>query len=257
MKHFYEQVQEGLTEYVRTILIIEGHAEAGCKDLPAFTNGPTLYFSSEKETNEEIITQLSAFFKSPDSSWSVNEQTTIIAYFFKPFAMAGLLNVSAAKLAESTLDLSTWNPGKYTALHKELLDATGTAEKIQVLDHFLLQQLKENQEVCKIIHYATDQLMHHSGKEIIPELLKTLALNERTFQRIFKKYVGITPTKFRRICQFQQSFEQLRGKEYNTISEVAYENGFADQSHFIRSFKEFTDTTPQDYLKKGLKNKKQ
>lgn len=258
MKHFYEPPHEGLTDYVRTILILEGRAETASKDLPAFTNGvPTLYFRSEKGVNEEKTIQLTTFIKSTDNVWSVNEQTTIVAYFFKPFALAGLLNIPAAQLAKTTLDLSVWNPAQYTVLKKHLLHAPDTLEKIKLLDHFLLQQLKENQAVCHIIRYATDHIMHDSGKEIIPGLLKNLALNERTFQRIFKKYVGVTPTKFRRICQFQQSFGQLRGKDYNNLSEVAYENGFADQSHFIRSFREFTETTPNDYLKNGLKHKKQ
>jgi AraC-like DNA-binding protein len=97
--------------------------------------------------------------------------------------------------------------------------------------------------------------MNNSSKEIIAEILDSLDINERTFQRMFKKYVGITPTQYRRICQFQQSFGQLREKQFHKISEVAYDNGFADQSHFIRSFKEFTQITPNDYLKKGLKNK--
>jgi len=31
------------------------------------------------------------------------------------------------------------------------------------------------------------------------------------------------------------------------LSDVAYENGYADQSHFIRSFREFTGYTPSQY----------
>jgi AraC-like DNA-binding protein len=48
----------------------------------------------------------------------------------------------------------------------------------------------------------------------------------------------------------------VRSKEFQTLADVAYDNGFADQSHFIRSFKEFTETTPNTYLRSGLKEKK-
>jgi AraC-like DNA-binding protein len=65
--------------------------------------------------------------------------------------------------------------------------------------------------------------------------------------------VGITPSQYRRICQFQGSFMQLRYKEFETLSDIAFDNGFSDQSHFIRSFKEFAATTPMGYLKEGLK----
>jgi AraC-like DNA-binding protein len=258
MKHRYAKPNKTLTEYVRTVLIMEGFSKTDSNDLPVWTNGiPTLFCKTEKnKDNYENVAQLALFGKSPADVWTVDKQTTIISYFFKPFAVAGLFNIPANKLSEKPFDLSILYPHKYTALKTQLIYATDTLRKIEVLDNLLIQQLNENQQVCKIIQYATDQIMNNSGKEIISEILATLTLNERTFQRIFKKYVGITPTQYRRICQFQQSFGQLQEKQFNKIAEVAYDNGFADQSHFNRSFKEFTQTTPTDYLIKGLTEKK-
>jgi AraC-like DNA-binding protein len=47
----------------------------------------------------------------------------------------------------------------------------------------------------------------------------------------------------------------VKNGEFDKLTDVAYKTGFADQSHFIRSFKEFTQITPNDYLKSGLKDK--
>jgi AraC-like DNA-binding protein len=257
MKHWYVKPNKVLTEYVRTVLIMEGFSKADSNKLPVFTNGmPTLFCKTEKnKSGYENIIQLTLFGKAPNDIWTVNKKTTIIAYFFQPFITTGIFNISANKLSEKPFDLTIWHPHKYTALKTQLTYAKDTSRKIEVLDNLLTQQLGENEQVCKIVQYATDEIMNNSSGEILAEILETLNLNERTFQRIFKKYVGITPTQYRRICQFQQSFGQLREKQFNKISEVAYDNGFADQSHFIRSFREFTEITPNDYLKKGLKNK--
>jgi AraC-like DNA-binding protein len=255
MKYWYEKPNKLLTELVRTVLIMEGFSKANSSDLPVFVNNmPALFCRTEGHHDYETITQLALFGKSPTDIWTVSKETTIIAYFFKPFTMASLFNIPATTLSDEPIDLSLWSPHKSTALKTQLIYASETNRKIEVLDNLLIQQLDENQRVYKIIQYATDQIMNNSGKEILSEILHTLNLNERTFQRIFKKYVGITPTQYRRICQFQLSFGQLQSKQFNTVSEVAYDNGFADQSHFIRSFKEFTKITPNDYLKKGLKN---
>ncbi len=257
MKYWYAKPNKLLAAQVRTVLIMEGFSKAG-SNLPVFTNGmPVFFCRTEKSKGDyEKITHLSLFGKSPSDIWKVNKQTTLIAYFFKPFTAAALFNNAADKLSDKPFDLNSWNPHKYNALRIQLIYASITRRKIEVLDNLLIQQLKENQHLCKIVQYATDEILNNPVKEIIPEIIKALSLNERTFQRIFKKHVGITATHYRRICQFQQSFGQLREKKFDKISEVAYDNGFADQSHFIRSFKFFKQITPNDYLKSGLKKKK-
>jgi AraC-like DNA-binding protein len=260
MTYWYQQTHPLLSAYVRTVLILEGSSGSGDAPLPLFTNGmPALFCHTEKDQtdNEEII-QLTLFGKSiPPGSWAVNTNTSIIAYFFKPFSLASLFNLAAGKLAKTPVDLCNWNPHKTNALRTQLIYAGSTLRKIEVLDNLLIHQLQQQQKECEIIQYATDHIMCDSGTEILSETLENLKLTQRTFQRIFKKFVGVTPSQYRRICQFQISFSQLRAKQYNKLTDVAFDNGFADQSHFIRSFKEFTQITPQDYIRHGLGEKKQ
>lgn len=260
MKYWYQKPHQSLSEYVRTVLILEGFSQSHVEQLPLVTNGmPALLCRTEKDSSgNEHILQLTLFGKSTTAdSWTVNNNTTIIAYFFKPFALSTIFNVSAKKIIEDSLDLSNWSPHKTNALKTQLMHSGSTARKTEVFDNLLIHQLQQNHKECETIKYVTDEIMCHPGTEILSNLLSKLNLNERTFQRVFKKYVGITPNQYRRICQFQVSFEQLRGKEFNKLTDIAYDNGFADQSHFIRSFKEFTQITPNDYLRWGLRDKEQ
>jgi AraC-like DNA-binding protein len=260
MKYWYQKPNQLLSDYVRTVLILEGFSQAGAKQLPLVTNAMPAFLCRTKKnkTCDEDILQLTLFGKSSTAdSWAINDTTTIIAYFFKPFALPTVFNVAVKKLLEQPLELSNWNPHKTNALKTQLIYADSTTKKIEVLDHLLIQQLQQNQKECEMIQYATDEIMCNPDTEILSTILNKLDINERTFQRTFKKYVGITANQYRRICQFQVSFDQLRGKEFTKLTDVAYDNGFADQSHFIRSFKEFTQTTPNDYLRSGLKEKEQ
>lgn len=254
MKYWYQKPHPDLAEYVRTVLIVEGFSEANPTKVPLFTRGMPAFVC---RTSGDMISQLSLYGQAaPDECWIADETTTVIGYFFKPFSVASVFDVAAAKLKEGSFDLGSWSPHKTNALRTQLLYAASTPAKIKVLDNLLRQEIDQNKRNCEIISRATDQMMQNSNPEVLSEILTRMGLTERTFQRIFKKYVGITPNHYRRICQFQLSFSQLRAKEFDALADVAYNNGFADQSHFIRSFKEFTETTPNDYLKSGLKKDK-
>jgi AraC-like DNA-binding protein len=61
--------------------------------------------------------------------------------------------------------------------------------------------------------------------------------------------VGISPKLFSRICRFQATLQQLRTNGFDKLSDIAFEHNYADQSHFIRSFKEFAGVSPFQYQK--------
>ncbi|WP_018343733.1 helix-turn-helix domain-containing protein [Cytophaga aurantiaca] len=259
MKHAYHSPPKELSAYIRTVLTLEGTGDGSMNELPAFTNGiPALCCKTEKDANgsEQVVTAALFGGNIPADFWNVQDATTIVVYFFKPFALTSLFHVEANKLAKHPIELRSWSPHVYNALHTQLVYAGTLVQKTDILDNLLLQQHLKNHETFAIIQYATDVMMTDPSNDILAEILTKLNLSERTFQRIFKKYVGVTATQYRRICQFQGSFDQLRSKQFDKMSDVAFDNGFSDQSHFIRSFKEFTDTTPNDYLNKGLKGKK-
>jgi len=59
----------------------------------------------------------------------------------------------------------------------------------------------------------------------------------------------VTPKQFARIIQFSFSLEQIKDSDYTGFTNVAYDNGFTDQSHLIRTFKKYTGSTPKEMLK--------
>lgn len=253
MKHWYQKVKPELSEYVRSVLVLENVPNPEVSNLPLFTQGmPALLCRLENDNH-----QLTLFGQNvPDESWVIEENKTLIAFFFKPFALGTIFKLSAKELKEKPIELNLWNPQKAIALQHQLVTSLSIKEKIETISFFILSQLKTNENECKIIRIASDSLMENSDANALSLLLEELHLTERTFQRIFKKYVGITPNHYRRICQFYLAFSQLKGGHFETHTDVAYTNGYFDQSHYIRTFKEFTEITPNEYLQSGLGKKK-
>lgn len=254
MKHWYQQPEESLSPQVRTILVLEGSGKADAGAPPLYTNGmPALICHTVKDGVKELSLH---GISVPAESWTTSHDSTIIACFFKPFTIASLFDLSATELAKKPIPLSNWNPQQANALMTQLIYADDVAGKLGALNNLLKHLQTEHSRECEIVQYATDYIMCHTDEDPLDAVLTHLSVNKRTFQRIFKKYVGVTANQYRRMCQFQVSFAQVKGQHFNKLADVAYDNGFADQSHFIRAFKEFTDTTPNDYLKKGLGGKK-
>jgi len=49
------------------------------------------------------------------------------------------------------------------------------------------------------------------------------------------------------VAQFNAAFQQLQQNRFTDMVAVAYEHGYADQSHLIRAFKEFTNHSPSEF----------
>jgi AraC-like DNA-binding protein len=251
--YWYQRPKAELTAIVRTVLVIEGFSKPTSSKVPLFTRGmPALVCRTFEDDGDRKVELTLHGQNVADEFWIIDSTTTVIAYFFKPFTLPCLFDLATAKL-KNALMLENWHPVKTHSSEIRLLNSTSTAEKIAILDNLLMFEFGRAKKNIEAVSFATDHMLQSHDPDVLREIQERLKLTERSLQRLFKKYVGVTANHYRRICQFQLSFSQLRSKEFKSLADVAYDNGFSDQSHFIRSFKEFTAITPNDYLKTGLK----
>lgn len=86
----------------------------------------------------------------------------------------------------------------------------------------------------------------------LTELSKTLNIHPVHLSRDFHKYFHCNLGEYFRKLKVTQSMELLHLS--SSLTDIALECGFADQSHFIRCFKENIGTTPLKY-RNLLKNR--
>lgn len=110
-----------------------------------------------------------------------------------------------------------------------------------------LSSQKENLGKKPIWVKQIDEILHENFTEKLnlEELSQTLNIHPMHLSRDFHKYFHCNLGEYLRKLKVEKSLKLLN--EYESLSEVALECGFSDQSHFIRCFKENIGITPLKY----------
>lgn len=253
MKVLYLIPTEKIADFVEDIFVIENYDVKNPFVLPLFANGkPTLLFQTAKGKIGGSFNHLTLFGQTilPDQI-TFTENFTLIAYFFRPFALTTLFGFSAQELTDNPINLNLVHQQAAKALQEKLLNASSRNKMIGILDDFIFALITKVKTDANLIRYATRLIAESPSKEILTKVQDKLCVTERTFQRMFEQKIGISPNQYRRVAQFNAAFQQLNRRQFNLITDIVFANNYADQSHFIRAFKEFTNLTPKEYLKFG------
>jgi AraC-like DNA-binding protein len=249
----YYKPTEKIADFVDSILVVENNDTIKHFSLPLFANGkPTLLFQTSKVTIKNSSNYLTLFGQTilPDKI-TFNEHFILIAFFFKPFALTTLFSFSAKDLTDYPINLNLIQSQKASLLQEQLLNANSVKEMVALLDDFIFTLTTKIKTDNKLIKFATNLIASKTSKEILKKVQDELYVTERTFQRMFEDKIGLSPNQYRRIAQFNAAFQQLNQHQFERLSDIVFRNDYADQSHFIRAFKEFTNMTPKEYLNLG------
>jgi AraC-like DNA-binding protein len=254
MNSFYRKVPASIEEYVSGILVIDNYTVEGSFALPLFANGsPTLVFTTKKALLQAQPAGHFTMFGQTISPGALtfHEDFTLIAYFFKPHALISLFNVAGNELSNTNTDLNLLKHADSKQLQEMLLNCASVNQMLAILNNYILNLVRNKKRDFAAIAIATNLLKEQPATGSLKKVQDSLYITEKTLQRMFDKYVGISPRLYRRICQFHKAFQVVNFRNFDKLSDVAYANDYADQSHFIRTFKEFTHLTPNEYLNLG------
>ena len=131
---------------------------------------------------------------------------------------------------------------------ENLINAKSIEERIHLISNLLIDYFEKKKVNLDLsIRNAIVKIITEKGQIQINSIAQSESLNIRTFERRFLKETGLSAKQFSKIIQFQSSLQQLTAKDYKKLTDIVYENGFSDQSHFIRVFKAFTGKTPKKF----------
>lgn len=169
---------------------------------------------------------------------------------FYPYGFANFTPTPLKKLANKETPIALLfgeNPSQ--ELGQKIMQATNTKERIEIIESFLLNKLNDKTTIDSIVKTTIDALFSTGGKTSITAILKDDLSKRRQLERKFIQQIGISPKQLGKVIRLQTALKMLLNQQSETFAEIAYESEYYDQAHFIKDFKEFTGTTPKEFLK--------
>lgn len=253
------KLPESIAPYVNCIMIGEDPKADSKTSIPIYPDGyPGIMFQQSVNPfclmpKQKELSELFLYGQTiePSTLETTGEFSYVVVQLY-PFAAKYLLGVEPKELNGDCFDLLTLKHIN-TALYVNKLQSTKNLERrMEVISNLILElvqstnALRHNQ-----IEQAIALIIKEKGQIKVADVLQKIHMTERTFERNFLKLTGLKPKQFARIIQFQSSLNRLDKNNFESLVTLGMDSGFADQSHFIRTFKKYTGQTPSYYLKQA------
>lgn len=179
--------------------------------------------------------------------------TGIIAARFHPDGFLPFSAYPIQQMENKAVALTTFFKEAAIQLEKNVLGALTNEERIRVISEFLVSRLASAEVRDRITQLSVEALLQSNGQLNIHELAGQLKINRRQLERKFSSTIGLSPKQLSKTIRLQNTLRMMSQQQFTSLTSLAYENGYYDQAHFIKDFKEFTGLSPKQFYADNLK----
>jgi AraC-like DNA-binding protein len=170
---------------------------------------------------------------------------------FYPWASAALYKMPAYELNNIRIPVTEILGGwvrEYDGLMQQELNKSNYRFVIQQLETLLPKKLNGISNQQQVMKFCFEKIAASHGAVTVDAVSKELGCSSRFIQKIFRNHKG---KSFQHHCRLSRLHYALHySKLYDKLkyTELAYEAGYYDQSHFIKDFTSLTGLPPKKFL---------
>lgn len=212
---------------------------------------PSVHITFDHEGNGRIGGPSTAKF-----SRVLVDKGGVLAVKFTPAGFYAFLRKPVSALADVTVPLSEVFGRTGTELTEQVSTRPSDQEGIALIERFVRSRLLEadaNIPTLNSMVYATA-----NDRDIlkVEDLVKRYNISKRTLQRLFAKYIGVSPKWIIQRYRLHEAAEKLASGGPSSQADLAFELGYSDQAHFVRDFKALVGTSPAAYVRSLRRKRK-
>lgn len=161
----------------------------------------------------------------------------------QPVAVKKLLKTPANLFADQIVDLSLIEPS-FNSLWHQLAEQTNFDGRVAVFQQWALRQLFEPDSR----ETAFNNFLNGTGQHglSVSQLASLLCYSPRQLTRKLLELTGMNSESSLLYKKYLHALHLVHHTDMS-LTNIAYESSFSDQSHFIHSFKSYTGLTPGEY----------
>lgn len=267
ISYFNIQPKLALAKYVRAFWVLEGNdlnnkpyihrtMADGSAELFFHYKGVFNELHSDRKIEKSIASgirehsQSASGISGPSQSFNrfyINENFAMFGVYLYPFALQKIFNIPASVLSNEMCDLKTLLGQEGRDLEEQVMLAKDNYQRAHIMTEFIERKLARNYYTDTVLFASIHYIIQTKGKINVEDLSKQYFLSSRQFERKFKTFSGFSPKLYSRIIRFQSAVNQY-GNNNKSLTEIAYDCGYYDQSHFIHDFKAFSGYHPKQYF---------
>ena len=178
-----------------------------------------------------------------------NGKMSLFAVLFRPEGLKALFRLPPVEIADSTISLINIMGRDAHMISERLSIKTTIWERKGIIEDYLIQRSIpcSDYSFLRIVD-SVNIISQNRGCTDIGYLAKRCCLSIRQYERTFRSVTGITPIKFLRVIRFQNALDIRRRNPGTSLTALAADSGYYDQSHMISDFHKLSGLSPGEFF---------
>lgn len=160
---------------------------------------------------------------------------------FQPGAFTACTGIDAVRLTNARLDVCGAFGHTLEPLDHEPLSIIVAVERL------LAPHAAIDDPALDLVAQVLDSMRRLPPTARVEEIANVNHVASRTLQRLFRRYVGVSPKWVLKRLRIHQAVERISSQPSGDWSGLALDLGYYDHAHFIRDFRLIVGRSPAEY----------
>lgn len=195
------------------------------------------------------------------TSRNVPHDFLLFQVVFQPGALFRLLGIPSYELTDAHIDAETVFSKEIGLVNERLRNTVEYDEMTEIVEnfiHYLIKRRKCSLSKTNLLHIdKVAHMMVNANPRRYPavgisldKLAHEACLSPKQFYNNFVERMGISPKTYARIVRFDNAMKLQNAQPHKDWFSIALECGYYDYQHMVKDFKDFTKTTPTEFIQK-------